>query len=276
MRLDKRIKQILLVLGFLFLSSWGSANQNPSKYKEYIFGVVPQYPATEIDQAWRPFLTYLSKKIQVPIRLKLYESIPVFERSLLAGEMDLAFMNPYHVTMAHQRQGYVPLVHDGSRRLRGIIVVAKDSPIQRLHDLQNAAIAFPAPNAFGASLLVRRLLNQKGIVFTPEYVGTHSNVYRYVALGLVPAGGGVLSSLRKQPPALQKQLRILMQTPAVSPHPIAAHPRVAPEVRVRIIETIQKMTQDPEGQRLLDGVLIHRPVVSNYERDFAPVADGSL
>ena len=275
MRWRKRIKTLLLLLGIsLWLFSKRGLAQEPSIHKEYIFGVVPQYPATEIYQAWRPFLAYLSKETQIPIRLKLYDSIPVFERGFMVGEMDLAFMNPYHMTVAHDRQGYIPLVHDGSRVLRGIIVVARDSPIKGLDDLQNATIVFPAPNAFGASICVRRLLRQNNIVFIPEYVKTHSNVYRYVALGLARAGGGVRSSLRKQPRALQQQVRVLAQTPPVNPHPIAAHPRVPPEIRARITAAIQKMTRDPEGQRLLDGILIHQPVVSNYERDFAPVADG--
>ena len=62
-----------------------------------------------------------------------------------------------------------------------------------MQDLDGADIAFPAPNAFGASLYMRALLaEQEKININPIYVETHANVYRNVIFGRASAGGGVI------------------------------------------------------------------------------------
>jgi len=107
-----------------------------------------------------PFIDFLSKEINLDIELKFYENIPAFEKAFLEGASDLAFMNPYHAALAYKSQGYIPLVHDGSRNLYGIIVAAKNNPIQKIEELDQKQIVFPAPNAFGASRYLQSSLKK--------------------------------------------------------------------------------------------------------------------
>jgi ABC-type nitrate/sulfonate/bicarbonate transport system substrate-binding protein len=60
-------------------------------------------------------------------------------------------------------RGFLPLVRDGQSQLEGILVVRKDSPVRRIADLSGATVAFPASNAFAASLLPRALLSRAGL-----------------------------------------------------------------------------------------------------------------
>ena len=48
----------------------------------------------------------------------------MFEQALQAGELDVAYGNPYHAVMARRWQGYEPVLRDSSERLSGILVVA--------------------------------------------------------------------------------------------------------------------------------------------------------
>lgn len=129
-------------------------------------------------------------------------------------------MNPYHQVMVRQR--YQPLVGDGATLLRGILAVRRDSPITSLQQLNGAMIAFPSPNAFAASLLIRAHLRQQGVAFTPVYLKTHSNVYRAVAIDQVGAGGGVNNTLQREPVELRERLRVLFTTPGYPAHPFSA------------------------------------------------------
>ena len=117
--------------------------------------MVPQFDARRIKTVWRPILDRVAKQAGVSFDLEGAPSIPDFEKAFESGVYDFAYMNPYHLIVANDTQGYLPLVRDYSNLLHGIIVVRKDSPIENVKQLDGKKVAFPAPNALGASLIPR-------------------------------------------------------------------------------------------------------------------------
>lgn len=234
-------------------------------------GVVPQFPPEQIFAAWTPVLAELSRATGITLELKIYPTIPDFEKAFLKGELDIAYANPYHAVMAHRAAGYQPLIRDKSEYLSGILVVRKDSPLTSLADLDGATIAFPAPNAFGASLYIRALLSKSaGIRYTAIYRTTHSNVYRHVIAGRAAAGGGVRRTLEKEPPEVQAELRILYETPPVPPHPVIIHPRVTTKSRQAVQQAFLQLVKTPSNQALLSAILIPEPAPATYT-EYAPL-----
>ncbi len=229
---------IALLFSSVAFSAYGSCigTQN-TKASPYSFYVVPQLAVSETYIAWTPVLDQIGKKLNICFDLKVLPGIQLFERELLAGKPDFAFMNPYHLLPAKTDQGYIPIVADGKNKLSGIIVVRKDSGINSLKDLNGKKLAFPAPNSMAASLLIRITLDQNNIQITPEYVKTHGNVYRSVALGDYIAGGGVNNTFKRESPVLQNELRVLFETPKIMPHPVAVHPRVPVQIRQAVART---------------------------------------
>lgn len=253
----------------LFLSSVFLSSPAGSQETEYTLGVVPQYASSAIYKAWLPFAEYLAHRTGITIKLKLSKSFPEFERDLADGAFDFVFMNPYQQARSREKQGYIPLVHDSADRLTGILVVLKDSPITSVKELDGAKIVFPSPNSFAASLYPRALLiAQEKISFTPEYVNTHDNVYRHVIVGRATAGGGVRKTFQKQPRAVQEQLRVIYETPGVTPHPFSAHPRVPENVRQDVVMAILDLSQTREGSQMLADISISQPTAANYYRDY--------
>lgn len=241
------------------------------KQAVYTVAVVPQFTPTEIHRDWMPFIERLSRDTGFKFELQVVQSIPMFEAAVLAGGPDFSFMNPYHQIMARQAQGYLPLVRD-SKPLTGILVVRQDSPIKSVKELDGNEIAFPAPNSLGASLWMRAILiEQEKIKFTPLYVKTHTNVYRHVLLGKAVAGGGVNNTFSQEPAEVRTNLRILLETPGVAPHPLSAHPRVSASVRHAVTEAILKMATEPVGRALLGKVQMPNPVRADYSRDYLPL-----
>lgn len=254
-----------LCLLILSLVAGGALAQAPVKYS---FAVVPQFNSIEIHKDWAPLLARLSKDTGFVFELKIQSSIPLFEAGFLKGEPDFVYMNPYHMVMAKKAQSYMPILRD-AKPLTGILVVRKDSPYKSLKDLNGQKIAFPAPNAFGASLYMRTLLSEVASVqFEPVYVKTHSNVYRHVIRKEAVAGGTVNIALNDEIAEVREQLQILYQTPPVASHPIAAHPRVTAAVQKTVAQALFALTQDAEGRALLNGIRIPNPIVSNYQIDY--------
>ena len=84
-------------------------------------------------------------------------------------------------------------------------------------------MAFPAPTAFAATILTQADLAANQVSFTPSYVSSHDSVYRSVAKGIYPAGGGVVRTFNNVAEEVRKQLRILWITKGYTPHAIAIH-----------------------------------------------------
>ena len=236
--------------------------------KVYTFDVVPQFPAAKIYTTWSPLLQRIGQDAGLCFELRVSASIPEFEQRFLKGESDFTFLNPYHAVLAYQKKKYQPLLADTQDLLTGILVVRSDNPIKNLNDLKGKNVSFPAPNSFAASLLIRAELAKQKIDVNPVFVKTHSNVYRSVINKDGLAGGGVNNTLDNEAPEVRQQLRVLYETPAYTPHPIATHPSVTSEVRERFLKAMVKLSQDEEGQKLLDGINLNKPQAVSYAKHY--------
>ncbi len=238
--------------------------------KPYTVFVVPQLSAIELHKAWTPILEKLSQATKLQFELKILPSIPEFEHAVFAGEADFVFMNPYHQVVAKRTQGYIPLLHD-QKSLEGMLVVKKDSPLKSLSELNGKKLAFPAPNAFAASLYMRATLAKQGIKIEPDYVKTHSNVYRAILLGDVVAGGAVNNTLQREDESVQQQLKVFYTTPKFAPHPFSAHPRIAEAVRNQVAKGFIHLASDPANAGLLNEIQMPNPLPADYSKDYKPL-----
>ena len=241
----RRLARTAALAALLCVAGWAQAAA------EYSVGVVPQFEARELASIWVPILAELSKRTGLKLTMKGSPRIPEFEVAFEAGEFDFAYMNPYHALIAARKQGYLPLVRD-AKPLFGVLAVRKDSAYKDVKDLAGKKISFPAPNAFGASLLIRADLDA---VFhtkiVPLYAQTHTSAYLNTALGVSEATGGIKSTLEQQAADIRDSLRILYETRKVPSHPILAHPRVPAADRALVQKAILDMAATPEGAALL-------------------------
>jgi phosphonate transport system substrate-binding protein len=243
-----------------------------AKEQTYTIAVVPQFATPQVYRDWTPLLTKLEAATSFHFKLKVYEKFSQFESDFTNGVPDLVYLNPYHMIVAHKKQRYRPILRDNAN-LSGILVTRKDSAINEVADLQGKSIAFPAPNAFGATLYICALLTEKfHIKFTPVYVHGHMNVYRQVILGDVNAGGGVNKTLGKEDEGIQSQLKVIFNTPETASHPIAAHPRVSIAASNKIVTALLALAQNPATQQLLDAVQLPHPVKADYKQDYADLS----
>ncbi|NBY05223.1 MAG: phosphate/phosphite/phosphonate ABC transporter substrate-binding protein [Betaproteobacteria bacterium] len=265
-----------------WLGLWGLAQANaaclgdPKAGRVYIFDVVPQFTAARIYSSWSPLLQRVGNASAMCFELRVAPSIPEFEHKLLNGEPAFAFVNPYHAVLAHKKQRYQPLLSDGDEKLKGILVVRQDSPFRQLPDLQGKILAYPAPNAFAATLLMRAELAKKKIDTQAQFVKTHSNVYRTVIQNEAAAGGGVNNTLDSEVPEVRQQLRVMYETAAYYPHPVVTHPSINPMVREKFFKAFESLTKDEAGQKMLDAVGITKPIQVNYAKHYKELEELGL
>ena len=261
----------LLPCFFIGILLFNHANAENTPPMTYSFYVVPQLSPLATYKAWTPILDKLETVTGLTFELHVEPDIPSFEQALENGIPDFAFMNPYHAVVAKHHKGYMPLLRDSAQMLEGIVVVKNNALVKSLEDLKEKTIAFPAPNAFAASILIRSILENKNISIIPSFVKTHSNVYRSVVMGDALAGGGIKTSFNMEPSDVREQLRILYTTPQYAPHPIAVNPHVPLDVRDKLITAWIKLANDPENTQLFSEIQMLKPILADYERDYQPL-----
>ncbi len=227
-----------------------AAKETPQRV--FSFAVVPQQAPSKLLKSWAPMLQYLQARTGYRFVFRTAPDIPSFEDRIRRGEYDFAYMNPYHFTVFNQGDaGFQAVAKARDKQIQGILVVRKDSSIETLSDLEGQELAFPAPAAFAASVLPRASLTAEGIRFTQKYVSSHDSVYRAVANGLYPAGGGVVRTLKATDPEVQERLRVLWMTPGYTPHAIAANPKVPTEIVAAVQQALVGMSEDEAGRAAL-------------------------
>jgi phosphonate transport system substrate-binding protein len=264
----RKLLLVWAVFAGLLLTTASASAATPLKYT---FAVVPQFNASRLHQEWMPVLQRISRETGILLELKLVNSLSLFEAELKQGSADFAYVNPYHVVMSKSAQGYIPLLRD-STPLFGILLARRDSPFKTAYDLNNQTIAFPAANAFGASLYLRALLTEKiGIRFNTRYLGTHSNAFRHLVRNEVAAAGSVSSAFNDELPELREQLQVIYKTPEVASHPLVVHPRVSAAVRDAIKQAFLDLSKDEAGRALLKEIRFPHPVMASYAQDYQPL-----
>lgn len=246
----------------------GAGSQN--NLDTIVFGVVPQQPASQIARAWIPLLDHLQARLGVRVRFETAPDTLAFERRLAQGAYDVAYMNPLQYVSVHDSVGYTAVARAANKRIHGLIVVARDSPLRAVSELDGRTLAFPSPTAFGASFLPLAYFKSRGMIVTPKYVASHDSVYRTVAEGLYPAGGGVPRTFDALDPAIRDKLRILWTTDDYTPHAIATHPRVSATVRGALVDALLAVGDSPETLSLLAPLAL-QGFVAAADRDWDDV-----
>mgnify|MGYP002776015769 FL=1 len=227
------------------------SNSSRASEPELVFGIVPQQSVTELARVWIPLIQEVATRSGIRLTFRTAPDIPTFEERLKQGEYDLAYMNPYHYTVFSKEPGYRAFAKEKDRRLIGIVVVAKNSPLKDIRQLAGKIVAFPAPAAFAASILPRAEFSRLDIPIETRYVASHDSVYRGVAQGAFAAGGGIKRTLEAIDPAVSSQLKVLTTTPSYVPHAFAAHPRVTSETLSKVFAGLSSLDGDDTGRNLL-------------------------
>ena len=242
------MNRILIGITLILLSLTANAE------KVYTFGIVPQQSASKLAKLWGPIFREISQQTGIPIQFATAPDIPTFEKRLSDGQYDFAYMNPYHFTVFNESPGYKAMVKAKDKRIKGIIVVNKDSGISTLQQLNDSQLAFPAPAAFAASILTRSHLASTGVKFKANYVSSHDSVYLSVSKGLYAAGGGVMRTLNNINQATRDTLKILWTSNGFTPHAIAAHPDIPDEIVKPVQNAFINLDDSPKGTELLASI----------------------
>lgn len=251
MRFGSALTTAVKLTGVLLL--WTICLTRPALAVEYTVGIVPQQSASELAERWVPIVKYWSDTSGVTFHFRTSKDIATFHTDGGKGLYDILFSNAHHYTVFNQALGYVAFAKEIECTAGGLIVVPSGSAVEKVEQLEGAAIAFASPSAVMGTWLPAQHLKQKGVSFSPHYVKSMDSVYRSVAKGLFPAGGGEQRTLGGLDPEIKSHLRILWKSDFPC-HPFSVHPRVPREIVQQLQKAMFSMHKNSQAMAMLKAV----------------------
>ncbi len=225
---------------------------------EIKFGQVPRLSAAELQTMFTPLAEYLTKEIGEKVSIVVPKDFEAFKAAVKAGQMDIGFANPLLYVEVKNKIDIEPLalsaeIKSGTR-LRGVIIVRKDSGITKLQDLKGKKFIFvekdsPAGHIFQKLLLSRAGFDVEKDITVLPFAKKHENVTMAVLNKTADAGGIREDELDKVDTS---QLRIVGYTDYFPNWPVFAAPKLNRETAAKIRAALLKLKpNDPQNQKIL-------------------------
>lgn len=210
---------------------------------------------------------YIEKKLGRPVLLVDRENYDEMNGLLETGSVDAAFVCAGPYVEGKRKFGMellaMPVVK-GKPVYYSYIIVHKNSTFKSLQDLKGKHFAFTDPKSNSGKLVPDYMLAKMNE--TPEhffskveYTYGHDKSISAVAEKLVD--GAAVDSLIWEYAAIKKpeltaQTRIIITSDPYGIPPVVVRPGIAPELKKQLAEILLHAANDPEGKKILAGMMI--------------------
>lgn len=261
---------------FLMIGACGKsqeAYQEPSFTLEkgktettYIFSVHPLHNPKRLHAIFNPLMEYLSKEIDgVKFVFEASRNYAAYDERLYGGIPHFSLPNPYQ-TINSLKHGYHVFGKMGDdQNFRGIILVRKDSGIEKVADLKGKTISYPAPTALAATMMPQYFLHSRGLDVmndvTSSYVGSQESSIMNVFYKDVAAGATwpqPWKALVKERPELERELVVKWQTDTLPNNGLVVRDDVSESIVAQVASLLFNLQNNKQGQEWLEKMELSR------------------
>jgi phosphonate transport system substrate-binding protein len=224
----------------------------------------------------RQILDYIGKRLDRDVKLVQRKTYAQIDELFEKNQIDLAFICSGPYAIGKEKYGFELLATpevQGSHFYKAYLIVNKDSPFQRFEDLRGRIFAFTDPDSNTGKLVPTYWLAQmqeRPETFFAETINTfgHDNSILAVAWGL--ADGAAVDGLiweyhDQKNSTFTSRTRIIKKSEPYGIPPLVAQRYLPAELKERIRQLLFSMHQNPEGQRILNKLMIDRFVAPQEE-----------
>ena len=249
------------------------------------FGFELRASPLEDARQYLPFLKYAEKETGLRFKLRFTPAYSSIVDDLGKDVIQFAAVGSVSYIAAHEKYGVIPIARglntEGRAEYRSVIVVAPDSPIQKVEDLRGKSFAFGDTASTQGHLIPRIILTEHGISLDDlggyEYTGSHSNCANAVASGRLDAGG--MQDTMAQRMADSGIVRIIHTSKFYPSSGIAANKDVPPEVIEKVKQALldfKPRGKDAEGLYNWDRTEMPNGFTEASNEDYAELREWSI
>ncbi len=218
---------------------------------------------------YRQLLDYIGRHLGRNTQLIQRKTYSEINELFPKGEIDLAFICSGPYAVSKEIYGFealaTPIVR-GIPFYHSYLIVNKDSPFQKLEDLRDHVFAFTDPKSNTGALVPTYWLSEMGetpksFFSSVNYTYSHDNSIMAVAKALVDGAtidGHIWEYYNVQKPVYTSQTRILKKSQPFGSPPLVASVYLPEKLKAKIRNTLLTMHLTPEGQRILEELMIDR------------------
>lgn len=220
------------------------------------FGVFPRWNAQQMVREFAPLAQQLSQATGREVRIETDKDFNAFMQRVYAREFDLVHLNQLQYLRAHEQAGYrliAGLCETPACSIRALIVARADAGLGEVGDLRGRTVAFGGRDAMVSHILARELLRARGLppedyhaVFTSNPPNALFTVYNGEAQAAGVGEGALQRSEITRRIDVQK-LRILAESEAIPPLPVAVRADLDPQLVQRLSEALQALVDTDGG-----------------------------
>jgi phosphonate transport system substrate-binding protein len=216
----------------------------------YRFSPVNQYGVELTASYWNPIIDYVSTRSGVKLQLKIGRTSADTTTYVLANEVEFVFSN--HLFSPDRDQlGWKVFGRRATPAIRSQVVVLADSPITKLEQLANEAVAFPGPEATVAyKFSYANLLNQK-IPVQVVFAGNMDGAFAQLTSGKVKAVGTQSQISSGWSKREGKAVRSLWESEPLNDLALMASKNVVAKDLAAVSKAFLEMGRDPQGKKVL-------------------------
>lgn len=229
--------------------------QSCNQYEHLTFGILPFLSNEQLVIQFSPLAKYLTKYLNVPIRIETAPDFSEFAKRTLQGRYyDILFTAPHFYPRAHDEANYQLVASVDSPGMWAVIVAPKKSRIYSVHDLKGKRLATAHPKAL-STLLMKKHLRNAGIdpvkdltlVSTPSHDASLLSSYH----GVTDASSLMQPPYTAASEQVRNGMRIIARTES-SPHiPLSVNPRLNKNCINEIGDLLLNMATTKEGREAL-------------------------
>ena len=217
---------------------------------EYHFSPVNQANIATAASYWNPIVAYVSEKSGVKLSLKLGRTSADTTSFVLAQEVEFAFTN--HLFSPEREQlGWKVFGRRNTPPLHGQVVVAADSPITDISQLEGKEVGFPGPEAFIAYKTSYAQLLQRHISVRTVFGGNMDGAFAQLFSGKVAAVGANSQLVEGYAKREGRQFRVLWTSEPYHDLALMVSPKVPERDAQAVAKAFIGMAQDPRGREIL-------------------------
>ena len=244
---------VAVLAALMLLLSWTRFAAATGPENGYRFGVFPYLPALTIDEIFGPLAARFARDLAHPVQLRTKSTFELFAKQLAAESYDIVLVHPFFYVDAADRYNYVPLARVDDELVAAVLVRA-ERPWDDWQDLAGRTLALP-PALSAVSELVQAALQARGLApgvdVTLRHYASKLSCLHAAVLGdadgcAVP--GFIPAQLEE---VAEMNLRVMAETPPIRHFVLAAHRRVAPAQRARLLRSLLDLPGSDAGRAIL-------------------------
>ena len=278
MRYQPLLRSIILTAAFLVNPTLGSIacgqSANGFTTNSLTLGIVAASHQREIEEHFRPFVTYVARRlfstVDVEGKIIIVPTLPELAKALDQGKIDFFMESPYPTYVVNQVQGAGKLLlrrwKGGLGEYRGLIATHKDSGVNRLESLRGKVIAFEDPESTSGYFLPKFFLQRNGFklsqVAAPDanvpatevgyiFANDTDRLFELILAKQVAAITISDDDFASLDDKRKANLNILAQTELLPRHLVSVRKDMPAESCERLARVLQSMHENDQGRKIL-------------------------